>query len=85
MDKFIVDLVATYPKRDRDTAERLYIATLRSIRKLAARVDEGCSFEWHEGLKFPLPAQMPRDVLESELRLLAQLERELGIRYDAHS
>jgi len=73
--------------RDRDTAERLYISTLQSIRKLAARIDEGCSFEWHEGMKAferDRPAQMPRAVLESELRLLAQLEKELGVSHDCH-
>jgi hypothetical protein len=74
--------------RDYGTSERLYVNTLKSIRKLAARVDEGASCPWRAGMPVSqrnLPALMPRAVLESELKLLSRLEEELGVFYDAHS
>ena len=66
--------------RDRGTAERLYIMTLKSLRKLVARIDEGASCPWRAGMPMSqrhLPMLMPRAVMEAELHLLSQLESEL--------
>jgi hypothetical protein len=74
--------------RDYGTSERLYVNTLKSIRMLAARVDEGVSCPWRAGMpesQRNLPEFMPRAVLESELRLLARLEEELGVYRGAHT
>ena len=66
--------------RDRGTAERLYIMTLKNLRKLAARIDEGASCPWRVDMlpsQRHLPMLMPREVMEAELHLLSQLENEL--------